>query len=95
MIDFKTIAREAWDAAAFRQRRRESPLTDADFQAWWAQRMRFTYGARVRFKVKKRGRTMMIGRITNHPGPNAVLAYVVWPNAWAGHVHLSEIEVVP
>lgn len=95
MIDFKTISREAFMAgAAFMKRKLRVP-NEGDFQVWWAQRMQFVHGAHVRFKEKKRGRTMTVGTIKNRPGPNARTVYVVWRNAFAGYVNISELEVVP
>ena len=55
----------------------------------------FRHGVRVRFKEHKPGRTSRVGIIRGRPRAGSVTAYVVWPDGWAGHAFLDELEVVP
>lgn len=54
----------------------------------------FKHGAIVRFKVHERGRTKKAGIIRGRPRAGSKTAYVVWPDGWAGHTLLTELEVV-
>lgn len=101
MTALEQIARDAFDAGveAARQGAADGARGirtryDLVFERWLEHRLRFRRGARVKFKVRKRGRTSCVGVIRNDPGPTATTAYVVWPNAWSGYVHLDELEVV-
>lgn len=54
----------------------------------------FRHNVRVRFKLPKKGRSNKIGIIRGFPRMGSKSAYVVWPDGWAGHVHLGELVVV-
>lgn len=47
---------------------------------------RFRHGDRVLHA--ERG----IGKITGRPREGSTTTYVVWPDGWAGHVPISELE---
>lgn len=92
----RKLALDAYVAGGKRAHASGGRYPDLGFDAWWAERYKFRHGDRVRLKRRPRPgqgpRT--VGTIRNQPGPNARIVYVKWPDGWAGHEHVDELELV-